>query len=250
MARSMSRRRAMGMAGMMGMEYDMGGWMEEPFLERLETAGELADSLGIRYDRRPQKVSVTAIRTAYEAHGLFEDAARLLDIELSAEDLTTEERSALLVAKAKALNGGAAPAPGSGALEEARSILSEAMAQNPVDRALREQLAGLYEADDFAAPRLNVIEESRTLDLAYDASGRERGRALYELGRYDESWRTYRDAVARGRFDVSDVANLYRAGLAAVRAGDTERGNVLLRRALWRDPLHEMADEARELIDE
>ena len=48
----------------------------------------------------------------------------------------------------------------------------------------------------------------------------------------------------------ADDAVLYYAGLSAHEAGSAEEAAPLLRRALWTQPLHELAPRAKEAIGE
>ena len=70
------------------------------------------------------------------------------------------------------------------------------------------------------------------------------------MGRYQEAWKGYDNALNRGKMENANATDLYRAGLAAHKGGQTVFAVGLLRQALWRRPDHTLADQARELIHE
>ena len=66
------------------------------------------------------------------------------------------------------------------------------------------------------------------------------------LGRHDQAWKLYDKAIRLGKMDAfREAAAMYEAGLAADRAGQADQAAMLLRRALWCNPRHSLAKEAR-----
>ncbi len=228
-----------------------------PFTDDLPTAATLAAALGVRYKATVTEDDITLreIREAYRRHGLYAHAGRMLDLELAdaGPALTPFQRYELLVAKADLLALADQPGEAKRVAQEGEELLLGEIRNDPTDPRLREELAELYGSRGFGPDRQRqyaALAVAKRLDPAFDRAGRDAGACLYELGRYEEAWQTYKIALDRGMPEYTDASALYRAGLAAHKAGDAEASARLLRQALWRDPLHETASEAREVIHE
>ena len=116
----------------------------------------------------------------------------------------------------------------------------------------RESLASLYASKALGRDYDKAHEAllvAKHLDPGIDASGLEEAYHLYKLGRHADAWAKYQSALNRGQAG-DDPSTLYRAGIAAGMSGHAEAAAALIRRAMWCDPQHKLADEARELIDD
>jgi tetratricopeptide (TPR) repeat protein len=98
-----------------------------------------------------------------------------------------------------------------------------------------------------ATPRVHAQPAGAPADRTVDQARRhfERGRELFEAGRYDEAVREYEAAYAL----LAQPLMLFNIGLAHERAGRTAEALAAFRRYLEQDPRGPVADEAREAVD-
>ncbi len=231
-------------------------WFRAQQADEVPTVGSLASALGVRYGGRvkPDDLTVRRLRVAYARNGLHEHAARLLERELaeSGQRLDARQRAALLAERADQLAAAGRAAEARTVAEEAETLLRREAGLAPTDTVPVQRLARMYAGPALGPDYLREYEALQAVAVVdgQDEPGVESARCLFELGRNEEAWNGYQRWLHRGRRGYTDAGTLYRAGLAAQRAGRTDEAGPLLRQALWRDPLHELAGQAREVIHE
>jgi tetratricopeptide (TPR) repeat protein len=231
-----------------------GSWART-FDDDVPTATAVARQLGLKYQAKltPGDLTISRIRQAYDRHGFAGHAARLVELELTGPSAARGpiERAGLLLTRANLLHhAGEAEAARAAALEAEELLMSQVDAF-PADAEPHRRLARLYAAKAYGPnheKRLEAVAAASRLDPAYDPSGRQAAMCLYELGRFEDAWSAYQDVLQHGEPGYTDVMVLYRGGLAAQHCGHPDEARRLLRQALWRDPLHDLAPQAREVI--
>ncbi|MCZ6681552.1 MAG: tetratricopeptide repeat protein [Planctomycetota bacterium] len=223
----------------------------------LPTIPSLARALGVRFQAkvRAEDMTLNRIRDAYARHGLYRDAIRILDLELARKEtrISPRERARLAVQKARWLKGAEDPDSARGVLSEVESFWRSEANRRPHDPAPIRALTNIYASKPYGPDPEKALQSllaARRLDPAFDESRRREAKLLYEMGRYQEAWKGYDNALNRGKMENANATDLYRAGLAAHKGGQTVFAVGLLRQALWRRPDHTLADQARELIHE
>ena len=239
-------------------------WRSQPFVRtprvwnnNLPTIASLAASLGIRYDAQlaPYDLTLSRLRETYKRSALHTDALRILELQLdeTSESLAPRIRADLLIDKAELLSEIGNSQESRNVLNDADELLRNELSRSPNDKSLQKQLARIYESSQFVPDHqqwYDTIIATKAKDPTYDISGVKVGRALFELGRYDDSWQSYKKALYRGEFRYNEATELFKAGMAAYYAGESIEAKEILRQALWRDPLSELALKAQELINE
>lgn len=222
------------------------------------TVRGLAEGLGLRYDmgRPDRELSVGGIAGAYAGHGLFRDALRLVD-RLVAEIPAGAERARLstLGLKAEWLRRAGDAEAARRVSHEVEAALLRQVKADPARVTAHGALSALYASKEFGPDDARALEEhreARRLDPAFDADGVREAELLHRLGRHAEAWKMYEEAARRGELGGEDAqaGDLYRAGLSGLKAGAGEAARVCLRQALWRDPLHRLAEDARRSLQE
>ena len=226
------------------------------FTEDLADVTSLARALGVRYEGAvtPEDLDLRRIRAAYANHGFHEHAARIVAIELARlpAGATEREHLQLLGRKASYLALAGDDQAARELAEQVEAFWVRQAQTRPTDALPHERLAALYASKAFGRDHAKAYEAlltAKRLDPAIDRSGVDEAGYLYELGRHAEAWQRYQSALNRGETG-DDPGTLYRAGIAARKSGHAGVATGLVRRALWCDPRHKLADEARELIDE
>jgi len=236
--------------------YYGGGVLQKVAAGRLDRSA-VAQLFGaeIRDDNSDGDITLEWLQYAYQMHHCYDDAIRIMEMRIdrygSAWD--EEEFANLNWRKAQWLTL-------AGRQDEARKLLADVeeywlsrAVGRPFDAGPMDSLAAIYASraygQDYKKAQI-AIDEARLrepMSHRFDAS-----EALYffKLGDWERAWRDYRRALERGAGKLESVTDYYRAGLSACRAGATEAGESLLRQALWRDPLHGLAAQARELTNE
>jgi hypothetical protein len=221
------------------------------------TVADAARALGVRYDDEGQheELTLTRLVSSYARHGLGAHAARLTRLVLDQCEGVVPRRETLnreiYIAKELATAGDTEQARQR--CESVRKFLEAEAAKPGVDAALHLILVDLYSSEAYGPDydlALQSLRAAKRVDTGVDASGEREAGLLFELERFGEAWELYAGLLRRGEFSSPSAGKLYRIGLAAARAGDIEAGRDLLRLALWFDPQHARADEARELIHE
>jgi hypothetical protein len=224
--------------------YDRGGFA--PFPSETTIPG-LAQRIGVRFDSsiRPEDVTLREIRQLYAKHHLHDDEARLLEQEINAES-DPDTRLILRTSLADAL---AASGEQHRATALAQQIEEELLARIEASPNLLDyqaQLIRLYASRAYGpdtAKAAQAMRRLRAISPMADYTHAREAQWLFEVQRYAEAWPLYRDAM---KFD--DVDRAYRAGISAHHAGETAMAQRLIRSALWRDPTHELAAQAKELL--
>jgi tetratricopeptide (TPR) repeat protein len=220
-----------------------------------DTILALAGRLAVNYEPevRQDDLTIDLVYSTYARHGLYADAARIVGIQLARDAATASPRRRAAMAYAQAGHLARAGRP-----EEARQAVTriaawceERSTRRPYDARPRRELVELYSSPaagpDWAAAQA-AHAEARAIDPLYDADGLTEATILFETGRYADAWARYDQGMGPGRTITTD--GLYRAGIAGMKAGATDRAAPLLRAALWNNPGHKLASQAKELIHE
>ncbi|MCH8270755.1 MAG: hypothetical protein IH985_06040, partial [Planctomycetes bacterium] len=215
----------------------------------LASVSELASAAGMDYQSPvgTDDLTLERLRSCYARCGLPDDAVRIIDLELARA--TESARWALTQEKAKLLKEADKPDQATKALDP----LLEARW-----REVRESTSGPERLESFLsyltarnlyndADRLyDLLMQAKTIEPMLDEDGTIEADLLFDLGRFDEADALFTRMQERGDFDYYSTELLYQAGIAAHESGGD--GAVMLRRALWREPTHELAGEAQELL--
>lgn len=217
----------------------------------LPTVGDLADALGVEYERsmREGDLTVSMVRSAYERHGLFADAARIAELETASLN-SEEDKFEIAMQRVRLLHK-------AGKVEEAlqagRALAAALTGPSEVPESVRKaRLSRLYRSPAMGqdyVKALEAITAGRNLDPACDAGRMVSVHCLYKLGRFDEAWAAWQAGARETGYRVTQEPTVFYAGIAAAKSGDTEAGKVLLREALYRYPESPLASAAREIID-
>lgn len=204
---------------------------------------------------RLDDVSLGNIQYTYLKHHLYDDACRIQDLLASRHQSDWDEMDVAGYKWNKTSWLASA-----GRADEAKSLADEveqywqADAQaRPFDAAPHEHLARLYASRaygrDYEKAR-EAVREARKRSLSPDRYDDDEALYCYKSGDMEGAWRCYRRELDGAKNPSVGCTDLYRAGIAACKAGATKEGRSLLRQALWRDPLHGLAKKARELTHE
>jgi hypothetical protein len=223
-----------------------------PLSGGLPTLSGLADVLRVDYDEEtgPDDLTLATIRGVYERFGLHADALRMVDLELAGPDLPRREREDLLQGKARLLHELDRPEDARATLEPIVGRLTSLVESNAEDAAVLRKLLVLHDSEDLCddpARALEVLRGVKEHDPLADVGGVLEAGLLFRLGRNEEAWALYRRSFETGMIRYTETTEVFRAGIAGVRAGQ-EKGQVFLRLGLWRSPFHELAATARELL--
>ena len=221
----------------------------------LTTVVELASAFGLRYESRvrPEDMTMARLRNAYARHGHFRHAARIIDLELSRHgpDMSPTERTDLLTLKAGWLQRVGDKDAAGAVVAEIESFWRGQADRRPADPAVHRRLAAIYGSPAYGKNHEKAREALRAakrLDPGVDSVDLQEAGYLFELGRHEESWVLFDKALAIGQMGEQGATHLYQAGLSGLKTGNTPVAMGLLRQALWRDPEHKLADQAREAI--
>ena len=238
-----------------------GGWSygwrpSQSSAENLGNIVTLAQSLGLPYagEVASDDLTLYRLRLAYANHGFHRRAAHIADIELSRlpSSASDRERADLLENKAALLARAGDADAARQTVTQAEAIWLQEAQVRPADVIPLNRLTALYGSAAFGRDYAKACEAWRTAKLrdpSADAWNLEQAKCLFNQGMYAEAWKQYKCAIEHGGIgNRSDT--LYQAGISARESGDAEAAARLLRRALWRDPLHRRADRAREVTHE
>ncbi len=235
-----------------GMYAGRRGWMQgDPSVlsTTLASVSELASAAGMAYQSPvgTDDLTLERLRLCYARCGLLDDAVRIIDMELAAA--TESARWDLTLERAKLFK----EADKLDRAKEAIDPLLEARAREMRESTLGAErlesfLSYLIEWDLYAdADRLyDLLMQAKSIEPMLDEDGMIEADLLFDLGRFDEADALLTRMQERGDFDYDSTELLYQAGIAADESGGD--GALMLRRALWREPTHELADKARELL--
>jgi tetratricopeptide (TPR) repeat protein len=231
-------------------------------------AVDLAYALGVRFDSpdESQYYSPGYLRLFYERHGMFSDAARVIEREIS-ESPHERYRIELGMHRARLLERAGQHDAARKAAGEVEKDLIATLQASPTLLEPRAWLVALYRSPAYGADgadHAKAIAALTPLRLAYPAYDRFRRaevHSLYKLGKFREAWGAYQagqragtspNAVPGGPAVVADMGGgeptMYYAGLSAMQCGENEAGRALLRRALFKYPASPLAAKAREAI--
>ncbi|MEX2288058.1 MAG: tetratricopeptide repeat protein [Planctomycetaceae bacterium] len=216
---------------------------------------QLAAAAGVRLQQsmRAEDLTLGQIRTEYTAHGLYDHALRIVDLELERLPQESGEgvRMQFIQAKAQLLSRAKRA-------DEAKQLFEQVKEYRKRTKGAGKEEQNEYQDEltatdgddrpDFAA-LLKTLLDDRKSDWRADVHRLREASYLFKLGRYNEAWPIYETAIRRGELlSGQDTEEMYRAGIAACESGQREPGLVLLRRALWRDPSDKLAVKARECV--
>ncbi len=226
--------------------------------EESRTIGSLASHLNVPYllDHDSGRPTLDVIRETYARHGLYRDASRIIELELQQAIATKagkKVRRRLMTEKADLLHRAGDKQPARRLLEEVEAALQAEVKEKPVDSWPLYELARLYSSRAFGRDYEKALGAAQKAAELTDGPSHTTETAvyLYELGRYDEAWKEFQAAQRHGGFGGrEDVDTFYKAGIAAHRAGDQTEAAQLLSQALWWNPLHKSAKQAKELTSE
>jgi len=224
----------------------------DPYVQLAEMAG-----LHLAPHRRPEDLTLAAIRREYVSHGFFDPSIRLVDREIqwATRNSTEGHRMRLISTKANLLSRANRD-------QESRELFDQVRQYRA---KLLQGFSGDNQPDDtrlaIAPPseRKNVNPDYQVLLDEHLASCKKNWRRdphrlreayyLYHLERYNQAWSIFEKAIPRGNFyKFAGTDEFFQAGIAAFEAGKIEPALELLRRAVWRNPSHELAESAKEMI--
>jgi tetratricopeptide (TPR) repeat protein len=227
--------------------------------ENLTSKAGIASIVGVRFDPRvtPEDFTVTALRAAYQRHGMHDRAAKLFDREIE-ESIEGVDRRKLLAGKAMEQRLAGKPSDAAKTLAEAEKMLRQEIAQRPQNTGLRIELVRMYMSKSYGqdyAKALEALAEARRIDPACDPGAAMAVRCLNRLNRHPEAveaWRQAQRASHKAAFNASmDAPTIFYAALSAAATGDPENqelGRRLARQALYLYPTHSLAPQVQELI--
>jgi len=216
----------------------------------------VASSVGVRYDPkvRPEDVTIDAIRSAYQRHGLHAHAARLLDLEI-AEQADPRDHTPLLQAKLREQHLAGMSAESAQTAAALEAMISADAKDRPTDAAPLLQLARLYASDAYGADFAKAfasLTAAQNLDPACDPTGSLAVHWLYKLDRHREAldaWRvSQRNDGAGVSMGTYSAPTIFYAAMAANGAGEKQFGQSLARQAIYMYPTHALAAKTQELI--
>jgi hypothetical protein len=218
----------------------------------MTTGAELGRALGVRFDPRDNdQVTIADIRIAYQRHGLFTDALRLLEREMT-EAVTSEEKQRLFGEKAEVQRrAGQAGLARQTARELETQLLALAQASPRSGTFL--QLAHLYMGKAYGpdyAKAADAFASAARVDPAVDPGGIGAFECLYKADKHKEAWAVWERARRNGTPQVFDEPTLYYACLAASKVGDQASARSLGRQAVYLYPASPLAKQVRELIND
>lgn len=124
-------------------------------------------------------------------------------------------------------------------LGEAERLLLEGLAAHPKHTVLRNNLAVILEAAGELERAAEALVQALQDDPALPQLSKNLGDLHYRAGRYDEAWEAYHRAV---KLDPSLGDDVYfKMGNIAYRRMDREEAAALWKKALERNPAHELA---------
>jgi tetratricopeptide (TPR) repeat protein len=216
---------------------------------------DLAAVLDVRFDMpdSADDYAVGVLRQYYERHGLFADAARLLEQE-AAQAPGDRFRADLALRRAVLLQrAGQRDAARAAALYLEQSLL-KAIEAAPTLVEPRLTLVELYRSKAYGPDHdkaLAALSAARLRNPACDRSGRLAVHSLHTLGRHKDAWEAWRggerSAAASGG-DFAGEPTMFYAGLSALQCGEADAGRALLRRAVFEFPSSPLAPKAREAM--
>jgi hypothetical protein len=218
----------------------------------MDRIADLAQALGVRYDPKvgADDITIAGIRAAYERHGLFAHAARLIDLEIK-ETTAQEARFRLMLSRATLLHRAGQADAARMAAQQLESELLGYAKQSPALPGPQKLLADLY-LSRAAGPNypkaLDAITAARKIDPAYDASRTQTIHCLYELGKFRDAWEAWRAALRdRGTVPLQEPT-VFLCRDVRLPQRDEQRGALLTRQALFRYPDSPLAAKAREML--
>jgi hypothetical protein len=219
------------------------------------TIVEVASALGVRYDSnvRPENVTVAALRSAYQRHGMHARAAALLDREI-AETPDIQDRTSLMSAKATELFLAKKTKEATQAATELETALRNQVKGQPGDADPLIDLARLYMSDAYGqnwAKASEALTAAVKIDPSRDAAKSLAVHSLYKQKKFREAldmWRSaQRGAGQNVHASCYSAPTLFYAALSAAGAGDKDLGQSLARQAVFMYPTHALAAQTQEL---
>jgi hypothetical protein len=231
--------------------YSYGPRWRQPMSDQPTVAG-VAESIGVRFDRkvREEDVTLAKVRNEYMQHGLWLDGVRLLEMELPELKDPRDLRSALhWKAYAQRRAGKTKEAHQTAAALE--KILLDRIKAAPGDAKRHLDLAQWYMGKEWGedfAKGYDALLAAKKLDPGCDLDGGLAVHCLYKLNRHKEAVQAWKGIASTSGAAAYKSPIIYYAALSAEKAGDKELGARLARLALYTSPGHKLAAEAQGLI--
>jgi len=226
----------------------------------------LASAVGIKIKPtlKSEDLTLAKIRVEYVNHQLHNAAISMIDREIKQfpKNGFEDGRIALIEQKAKLLWKAGHKDQAEKLMNEVRTYRRRQSEQDPTTPKDKHYPDAPYwmgkNWTGSKKPKMSDSDYKQALQRNRDAreknwrsnqSRMQDAYYLFKLKRYNDAWTIYENAIRSGEF-YNRVTNgrMYQAGIAAHEARKPQQALLLLRRAVWRAPSHELAVKARELI--